>query len=190
MTAGSTRLPGSSASSSDAPHDERAAAVMSAQLWWYTARAGGIVAWLLLAASVLWGLAISSKATLGRLRPNWMLDVHRFLGGLATIFVGVHVTGLVLDDYAHFGPSEVLVPLASAWRPVAVAWGVVALDLLAAVGTDLPRPATPPQPGVASRARPGLPDVRARHGARADRGVRRRQRCAPMGDVGDRRRGD
>jgi predicted ferric reductase len=106
---------------------------VSTQLWWYVARAGGIVSWALLAASVVWGLAISSKATAGRVRPNWMLDMHRFLGGLAMIFLGVHVGGLVLDTYTHFGPTDILVPMASSWRPSAVAWGVVGLYLLAAV---------------------------------------------------------
>src|SRR6476620_11760618 len=95
---------------------------MSEQIWWYTARAGGIVGWALLAASVLWGLAISTKATKGRVRPNWMLDLHRFLGGLGVIFVGVHVVGLVADSYAHFGLAELLVPFASTYRPAAVAW--------------------------------------------------------------------
>jgi methionine sulfoxide reductase heme-binding subunit len=103
------------------------------QLWWDTARAGGIVAWALLAASVVWGLVMSTKAAPGRIRPNWMLDLHRFLGGLAVVFVGVHVASIVLDSYVQFGLAEVLVPLASSWHPVAVAWGIVGLYLLLAV---------------------------------------------------------
>ena len=117
---------------------------MSEQIWWYTARAGGIVSWFLLATSVLWGLAISTKATAGRVRPNWMLDLHRFLGGLAVIFVGVHVVGLVADSYVQFGPAELLVPLASTYRPAAVAWGIVATYLLLAVeATSLARKRLP-----------------------------------------------
>ena len=113
---------------------------MSEQIWWYTARAGGIVGWALLAASVLWGLAISTKATKGRVRPNWMLDLHRFLGGLGVIFVGVHVVGLVADSYAHFGLAELLVPFASTYRPAAVAWGIVGFYALVAVeATSLAR---------------------------------------------------
>src|SRR4051794_34650598 len=103
------------------------------QLWWDTARAGGIVAWCLLAASVLWGLAMSTKATPERVRPNWLVDLHRFLGGLAVVFVGVHVVGLLLDSYVHFGLTELVVPLASSWHPVAVTWGVVGMYLLVAV---------------------------------------------------------
>lgn len=102
------------------------------QLWWYVARAGGIVSWALLALPVFAGLAISTKVR-GRLRPNWLLDVHRFLGGLATVFVGVHVAGIVADSYVHFGPTDVLVPFASSWNPNAVALGIVAMYLLAAV---------------------------------------------------------
>ena len=106
---------------------------MNEQLWWYVARSGGIVAWALLGASVLWGLALSTKVTNGKPRPNWILDMHRFLGGMALLFTGIHVISLMLDSYVHFGLSEVLVPLASAWHPVAVAWGVIGLYLLLAV---------------------------------------------------------
>lgn len=106
---------------------------MNNQLWWYIARSGGIVAWALLAASVMWGLALSTKVLRGRPRPNWILDLHRFLGGCALVFTGVHVLSLVLDSYVHFGFVEILVPFASAWHPAAVAWGVVAMYLLVAV---------------------------------------------------------
>jgi methionine sulfoxide reductase heme-binding subunit len=107
--------------------------MIATQLWWYTARAGGIVAWALLAAGVLWGLALSTKALGRRPRPNWLLDLHRFLGAAAVMFTAIHVMSILLDSYVHFGPAEVLVPLASSWHPVAVAWGIVGLYLLLAV---------------------------------------------------------
>ncbi|MEA3020279.1 MAG: hypothetical protein QOI47_1803 [Actinomycetota bacterium] len=102
---------------------------------WYVARASGLLGWALLTASVLWGLAISTKAKpLGRRpRPAWMLDLHRYLGGLATIFTAVHVSAIVADTYVHFDLAAVLVPFASTWKPAAVAWGVVSMYLLAAV---------------------------------------------------------
>jgi predicted ferric reductase len=106
---------------------------MNSQLWWYVARSGGIVAWAMLAASVMWGLALSTKVLRGRPRPNWILDLHRFLGGTALVFTGVHVLSIVLDSYVHFGLVEVLVPLAGSWHPAAVAWGVISLYLLLAV---------------------------------------------------------
>jgi predicted ferric reductase len=106
---------------------------MSEHLWWYVARSGGIVSWALLAASVLWGLALSTRALGARPRPNWLLDLHRFLGGLALVFVGVHVGALVLDSYLSFGLMQLFVPFTSSYRPGAVAWGVVGLYLLLAV---------------------------------------------------------
>ena len=100
--------------------------------WWDIARASGLVAWLLLAASLVLGVVLSSKL-LRRPRPVLMLDLHRYLGGLAVTFVGVHLAALVADSFIHFGSAELLVPLASTWRPGAVAWGIVATYLLLAV---------------------------------------------------------
>jgi hypothetical protein len=119
---------------------------MNAQLPWYVARAAGIVSWGLLTLSVVWGLALSTKVLGRRPRPAWLLDLHRYLGGLATIFVGIHIAAIVADSYVHFGLASVLVPFAATWHPAAVAGGVVALYLLAAVEltslarSHLPRP--------------------------------------------------
>jgi ring-1,2-phenylacetyl-CoA epoxidase subunit PaaE len=64
--------------------------------------------------------------------------VHRFLGVLAVLFTGLHLTGLLLDSYVQISLRDLLVPLASSWRPVPVALGVVAGYLLVAVlGTSL-----------------------------------------------------
>jgi ferric reductase like protein len=106
---------------------------MSAQLTWDAARAAGIVAWALAAAAVLWGLALSTRALGAKPKPPWLFDLHRFLGGAALIFTGVHVGAILLDTYVHFGLVEVLVPLTGTWHPAAVAWGIVSLYLLLAV---------------------------------------------------------
>lgn len=108
---------------------------MSSQVWWYSARASGLVAWVVLGASVVWGLLLSGRA-LGRKRgprPNWMLDLHRFLGGLGVSFVAVHVASVIADSYVHFDATDVLVPGASSWKTMATAWGVVSMYLLVAV---------------------------------------------------------
>jgi DMSO/TMAO reductase YedYZ heme-binding membrane subunit len=106
---------------------------VSATLTWYVARAGGIVAWALATASVLWGLAFTSRALGSRPRPAWLFDLHRFLGGLALAFTAVHVLAVVADSYVRFTIVNLLVPFTGEWHPVAVAWGVVALYLLLAV---------------------------------------------------------
>jgi DMSO/TMAO reductase YedYZ heme-binding membrane subunit len=97
------------------------------------ARAAGILAWLLATAAVIWGLLLSTKLLHRKPSPRWLLDLHRFLGGLAVVFVGFHIAALIADNYVHFGLADVLVPFASGWRRSAVALGVLAFWLLLAV---------------------------------------------------------
>jgi predicted ferric reductase len=106
---------------------------MNPQIWWYLARATGYVAWAVLTSSVISGLLLSTRLTNGRPTPAWILDLHRFLGGTAIAFTGMHLVGLVADNYVHFGVADLLVPFASNWRTGAVALGVIALYLVAAV---------------------------------------------------------
>lgn len=106
---------------------------MDSTLIWYTARASGLVTWALLASAMLWGLLLSSRALRSRLRQAWLLDLHRFLAAAAVVFLGIHVTSIVLDSYVHFGVVEVLVPFTGSWHPGAVAWGVAGLYLLLAL---------------------------------------------------------
>ena len=103
------------------------------KFWWYTARSSGIVAWSLLALSVLWGLALSTKVFGKRPRPNWLLDLHRFLGGLAVVFVVIHVASIVADSFVDFGAVDISVPFATDYHPAAVAWGIIAMYALLAV---------------------------------------------------------
>ena len=110
------------------------------RLVWYVARAAGLVAWALSAASVLWGLALSTRALGRRPRPAWLADLHQYLGGLTVVFTAVHVAALALDDYVQFAPTDLFIPLAAEWRPLAVAWGIVGLYLLLAIeATSLAR---------------------------------------------------
>ena len=97
---------------------------MSGPFPWYVARSAGLVSWTLLAAATLWGLALSTKVLGRNPKPGWILDLHRWLGGVSVVFVGVHVGVLLADQYVHFGVVDVLVPMASAWHPGWVAWGV------------------------------------------------------------------
>jgi sulfoxide reductase heme-binding subunit YedZ len=103
------------------------------QVWWYLTRAAGIVAWLMLTASVLWGIVLSTKAFPEHRRPAWLLDLHRWLGGLAVSFTAIHLGALVADNYVHFGLADLTVPFASSWKSGAVALGVIAMWLLIAV---------------------------------------------------------
>jgi sulfoxide reductase heme-binding subunit YedZ len=106
---------------------------MNPHIWWYIARSSGIVAWLMLTASVLWGIVLATDLFPRWRRAAWLLDLHRWLAGFTIFFVGGHLAALVIDGSVHFGPRELLIPFASTWRPTAVALGVVAVWLLLAV---------------------------------------------------------
>ncbi len=102
-------------------------------LWWYVARAGGLVAWWAATTDVLFGLALSGRLIRRKGVPAWLLSMHRFLGALTVSFTGVHIAGLVADSYVHFGWQDVLVPFASRWHPLAVAFGIAAMYTLVTV---------------------------------------------------------
>ncbi len=106
---------------------------MNSQIWWFVSRSSGMIAWGLLTLSVCWGLFVSTKAVAKASTPAWLLDLHRFLGGLAVVFTGIHLLGLWADSFVEFGWAELFIPMASTWKPGAVAFGVVALYALVAV---------------------------------------------------------
>jgi DMSO/TMAO reductase YedYZ heme-binding membrane subunit len=107
--------------------------IAAASTTWYAARAGGMLAYLLVTASVVVGLLMSGRAQL-RQWPRFALeDVHRFLGILAGTFIVIHGGALLLDRVVPFSLSQLLVPGTDSYRPLAVACGIVAAELLAAL---------------------------------------------------------
>lgn len=106
---------------------------VGSHLWWYLARASGIVAWFMLAASMLWGIVLATDLFPRHRRPSWLLATHRWVAALSLWFLAIHLGALVADSYTTFGVADLLVPFASSWKPVPVAAGVLALWLLVGV---------------------------------------------------------
>lgn len=100
---------------------------------WYTARAAGVVAYALLTTGVLLGVLLGGRARLPRWPAFAVTDVHRFVALLTGWFVVLHVGAVLLDSYVHTSLAQALVPGLSSYRPLWVALGTVALELLAAV---------------------------------------------------------
>jgi methionine sulfoxide reductase heme-binding subunit len=100
---------------------------------WYATRGTGVVALLLLTATVVLGVAGTARFA-APLWPRVMTaGLHRHLSLLAVAFVAVHVVTTVLDPFAHIGWTAAVVPFTSSYRPLWLGLGAVAFDLLLAV---------------------------------------------------------
>jgi len=106
---------------------------MNEKIWWYLSRSSGIVALVMLVLSVVWGVLLATRALRHIDRPAWLLDLHKWLGGMALVMTGLHMLGLYLDGYIQYGFTELLVPGTSDYRPLAVAIGVLSFYVMVAV---------------------------------------------------------
>jgi sulfoxide reductase heme-binding subunit YedZ len=103
------------------------------QSLWFAARGGGIVSLLLSTAVVCLGL-ITAMRWQGPGWPRFLtVALHRQVALLSVVFVAVHVVAAVFDPFASLGVLAAVVPLASSYRPIPVALGVISLYLLIAV---------------------------------------------------------
>ena len=107
--------------------------ILAANTIWYVERAGGILAYALLTGSVILGLLLSGKTRLAGWPRFALEDVHRFVGLLAGAFILIHVGALLFDSYLPFSLTNLVIPGTAPYRPLSVALGVVAAELLVAL---------------------------------------------------------
>lgn len=104
-----------------------------AHLVWYVDRAAGYTALVLLTASILLGLLLSLKVASPRWPRFLTNDVHEHITLMALVFIAIHGIAILVDPFMRFGWGDVLVPLGSAYHPVAMALGIVAGYLALAI---------------------------------------------------------
>ena len=98
---------------------------------WYLTRSTGIVAALLAVAALVWGLFFSARNTGTRLKPNWWLALHNWLGGLTFGFIAAHMVFSFMSTTAGLRFIDLFVPTSVVgWS---IGWGVVAFWLFALV---------------------------------------------------------
>lgn len=104
---------------------------LAGQIDWLIVRASGITAFALLTAVVGMGLLMANprNKTQWRLTPK-LMPWHRSLAMVTLSFLLTHLTMLLLDHQSGFGWRELFVPMASGYRPIPVAFGIVSLYLL------------------------------------------------------------
>jgi predicted ferric reductase len=104
-------------------------ALDSEHIWWYISRASGLMAYLLVWLSTLWGFAISSKIFDSFLERVFTYDFHEHLSLLSLGFVLLHALVLLFDHVEPMSLLEVLVPFASSYRPFWTGIGIIAFYL-------------------------------------------------------------
>jgi predicted ferric reductase len=104
---------------------------MSELPWtWLAIRASGLTAWGLLSAVVIWGILLRTRL-LGRVAsPMRLLDMHRWLGVTALVFLLIHMVLLIFDKSVSFTIGQILIPGTAPWKAFDVALGTIAFWIL------------------------------------------------------------
>jgi sulfoxide reductase heme-binding subunit YedZ len=100
---------------------------------WYVTRATGLVALLMLTASVLLGLLAAGRFS-GERWPRFLTQgLHRNISLLVVAFLTLHVASTVLDTYTSIPLTAAFLPFTSGYKPGWLSLGAVALDLVVAL---------------------------------------------------------
>src|SRR5947209_16124797 len=109
------------------------ASATSGPVLWYITRATGVTALVLLTIVMALGVANVRRLRTKRI-PRFVIDaVHRNAALLAVSFVAMHIVTTIADSYVNISPLAVLLPFASAYKPLWIGLGALSLDLLGAV---------------------------------------------------------
>lgn len=102
-------------------------------LLWFVARSSGMVAYLLLTATVVLGVALSRRWHSDSWPRMVVEGTHRWLTIVFFLFIAVHSVTVLLDPFTHFGLQDVLVPFGSAYRTIWLGLGVLASEMALAI---------------------------------------------------------
>ena len=104
--------------------------------FWYTTRATGIVALILLTATMVLGILTAGRAKSRSWPAFAQAELHKRISIMAMVFVAIHVLTSVLDTYVHLGWLSIVVPFSSSYEPFWTGLGTVAVDLMIAVAVS------------------------------------------------------
>ncbi len=106
---------------------------VSSSILWYTTRASGIVSLLLLTAVMVGGIMTATRVGGGTVPRFAVAEVHRRISLIAMIFIILHIATTIVDSYVNVGIVSALIPFTSQYKPIKVALGTVAFDLMLAI---------------------------------------------------------
>lgn len=93
---------------------------------WFIVRGSGVAAFVLLSASMVWGLWISTK-TFGRtVKAKGLQWLHESLSLAAVAATVIHMVSLSMEEFIGFSWWDIMIPGVATWKPLATSFGVVA----------------------------------------------------------------
>ncbi len=108
-------------------------AAVSISPLWYISRSAGYVGLVLLGLIGILGIVTAGNLRNARGTKFFAPELHRSLSLLAIVVLGIHVGAAVADKYSFIGVKDIVIPFGSAYRPLWVGLGAVAVDLGVAV---------------------------------------------------------
>jgi methionine sulfoxide reductase heme-binding subunit len=102
--------------------------------WWLASRASGIVALVLIAVSVVIGLALAGRAVRKPGLPRTLIAVHEHAALAALVAIAVHGITLLGDSWLNPGPVGIAVPFAMEYKPLFTGLGIIAGYIAAILG--------------------------------------------------------
>lgn len=97
---------------------------------WNIIRAAGIGAYLMLWASIVWGL-ISTTALFGKkVSKATSVALHQAFSTTGLLLLLTHLGFLLVDAFLPFAPLDLIVPMRSTYRPVGVTFGIASMFLI------------------------------------------------------------
>ncbi len=93
-------------------------------IWWLAGRSAGVVALILITASVLLGLAMAAKVIPARHRRG-AARLHQPLALVALAAIAAHGVLLAADPWLKAGPKGILVPFTLGYRPLWTGIGII-----------------------------------------------------------------
>ncbi|MGV9713646.1 ferric reductase-like transmembrane domain-containing protein [Gordonia sp. NPDC003424] len=103
-------------------------------IWlWFLSRGAGVATLVLFTSVVVLGAATASPRRTQASSALVITALHRTLALGAVVFLGLHVVTAIVDTYVDIGWIAAIVPFTSGYQPVGVAFGTLALDVVAAI---------------------------------------------------------
>jgi sulfoxide reductase heme-binding subunit YedZ len=106
---------------------------MTGTALWYLMRGTGVVSLVLLTVVVLLGIITRGGNRLTRVPSFVTGSLHRNVALLSVTFLAVHIITAILDPFAPIRLIDAVLPFASAYRPIWLGLGALALDLVGAL---------------------------------------------------------